>query len=154
MAISYFPVDTAYLRVESDVTDKYHSRSDFPVDPAHLRAEIGDWNITDKYYGRWVNKKRICMNDDYSRTDCVIETTFRYDIQVVENSQFFCGYENAESESLHVQVMNTSKIVRVHTVLTYFIFFFFFECPQRIFSFKLLKPTRILLNIRGRPPEI
>lgn len=73
---------------------------------------FGNEHTSHKYISYWESRKRICVNNDYSRTDCVFETTFQFDIEILDSGRYYCGSENAtESESrfVEVEVLNTGK---------------------------------------------
>lgn len=81
-------------------------RSILPIDTAYLRVD--DMHTSKKYIAHWESRKRICRSNDYNRSDCAMETTFQYDIEVWENNTYFCGYEDAQSESIFVEVISSS----------------------------------------------
>lgn len=89
VARSYLPVDTAYLIVENEES-------------------------TRKIPTTWENRKRVCPNNDYDGPDCVMETSFDFNVEVLLNGQYRCGYEKAESKSVPVKIMVTSKRVKLY----------------------------------------
>lgn len=77
------------------------------IDTAYLRVD--NTHTSHKYKAYWESRKRVCANNDYNRTDCVVETTFQYDTEIWHNGNYSCGYENAESDSIFVEVIDRGK---------------------------------------------